>query len=95
MKSTRAVLLINAQSDSAVSPDAVIAACLSAAVLKAITDAFNTELADNSVRCNAVNGVSPFTGMVRAQSGVSYKRAICHFRSPYFLIYRVTGLMPF
>ena len=88
-------MLINAESDSAVSPDAVVAACLSAAVLKAVADALNTELTDNGMRCDAVNGVSSFPGMVGTQFCKTHQWAICHFHSPYFLIYRVTGLMPF
>ena len=60
-------MLINTESDSAVSPDAVIAACLSAAVLKAVTDTFHTELTDNCMRRDSADGTGPFPGMVRTQ----------------------------
>ena len=58
-------MLINTESDSAVSPDAVIAACLSAAVLKAVADAFHRKLTHNSMRRDSADGTGPFPGMVR------------------------------
>ena len=95
MRNTGTVSFINAKSNSAVSHDSIVAACLSAAVLKAVADSFNTELTDNRMRGDAVNRMSPFPGMVGTESSVTYKFTVAHFYSPYFLIYRVTGLKPF
>ena len=66
-------MLINTECDSAVSPDAVIAACLSATVLKAVADPLNTKLTDNCMRCNSADGTGSSAGMVRTQSRVTYK----------------------
>ena len=88
-------MLINTESDSAVSPDAVVAARLSAAGLKAVADSFNTKLTYNRMRCNPADGAGSFPGMVRAEARIAYKFTVAHFCSPYFLIYRVTGLKPF
>jgi hypothetical protein len=74
------------------SPDGIIAACLSAPVLKAVADPFNTKLTDYGMRCDSRNLADTFAGMVGTQSCVAYKFTVAHFHSPYFLIYRVTGL---
>ena len=60
-------MLINTETDSAVSSDTVVAACLSAAVLEAVADALHTELSDNCVRRDSADGTGPFPGMVRTQ----------------------------
>ena len=55
-----AVLLINAKADPAISPDGIIAACLSLFSDKAAADSFDTKLTNHRMRGNSADGAGPF-----------------------------------
>lgn len=71
-----AVLFLDTKRHSAILADAVVAACLTARIDEAPTDAFRTQPTNDTVGCDAVDAVGPLPGMVRAEFRVCHKWAV-------------------